>query len=132
MSQFGKQFSLRTNTKNSGNGKVKLKSRDKRRREVGSYFSATKTGEKDIKVKIRKLGGKMTSRLKQAGFANVVTKGGYKKVSIKGVVESKDNRNFARQGVITKGAVIITELGNAVVTNRPGREGSINAKLLKE
>lgn len=132
MSQFGKQFSLRTNTKNSGNGKVKLKARDKRRREVGNYFSATRVGEKNTTVKTRKLGGKMSSRLKQAGFANVLTKNGYKKVAIKSVVESKDNRNFARQGVITKGAIITTELGNAIVTNRPGREGSVNAKLIKE
>ena len=62
----------------------------------------------------------------------MVTKSGIKRVKITGVVESKDNRNFARQNVITRGAVINTELGQAVVTNRPGREGSVNARLLKE
>jgi small subunit ribosomal protein S8e len=68
--------------------------------------------------------------LKKVLFANVLTKSGYKKAKITGVVESKDNRNFARQNIITKGATIITELGNAVVLNRPGREGSVNAKLI--
>jgi len=47
------------------------------------------------------------------------------------VLESKDNRNFARLNIITKGSVIETEAGKAVVINRPGREGSINARLIK-
>jgi small subunit ribosomal protein S8e len=57
--------------------------------------------------------------------------GSYKKVKIKGVIESRDNRNFARLSIITKGTVIDTELGKAIVTNRPGKEGFINAELVK-
>ena len=132
MSQFGKQFNSKSNTKSSGNGKKKIKARDKRRSEVGNYFSATKIGDANLLAKMRRLSGRRTSRLKQAAFANVITKDGSKKATIKSIVQSKDNRNFARQGIITKGAIISTELGNAVVTNRPGREGCINAKLLKE
>lgn len=132
MSQFGKQFGLKSNTKSSGNGRAKLKFRDKRRSEVGNYFSATRLGDKEITVQMRRRGGLLSSRLKQALLVNVVTKSGIKRVKITGVVESKDNRNFARQNVITRGAVINTELGQAVVTNRPGREGSVNARLLKE
>ncbi|MFI5412752.1 MAG: hypothetical protein ACHQX1_02580, partial [Candidatus Micrarchaeales archaeon] len=69
--------------------------------------------------------------LRAAAFANLLTKQGYKRVRIKGVTESKDNRNFARQNIITKGTIITTELGKAIVTNRPGREGSVNAKLIE-
>ena len=68
--------------------------------------------------------------LKKAGFANLLTKDGYKKAQIKGVLESPDNRNFARQNIITKGTVISTEFGNAVVLNSPGRDGAVNAKLI--
>jgi small subunit ribosomal protein S8e len=132
MSQFGKQFALKAKTKISGNGKSKLKFRDKKRFEVGNYFSATRIGAENVTTSMRRRGGLVSSRLKQAQFANVVTKGGIKKAKITGMVESRDNRNFARQNVITRGAVISTELGNAVVTNRPGREGLVNAKLLKE
>jgi small subunit ribosomal protein S8e len=32
---------------------------------------------------------------------------------------------------MTKGAIIETEIGKAVVLNRPGREGTINAKLIE-
>ena len=128
---MGIQMHRKSNTKMSGNGKKKIVARDRNRSEIGNYFSATKLGgEKNVKVFMRRRGGNAGTRLKRAALANVLTKDGYKKVKITGVLESKDNRNFARQNIITKGAVIVTELGNATVTNRPGREGSINAKLL--
>ena len=69
---------------------------------------------------------------KRAGFVNLLTKEGYKKIAIKGVVESKANRNFARQNILTKGTVINTEMGKAIITNKPGRDGCINAKLVGE
>jgi small subunit ribosomal protein S8e len=135
MSQFGKQLHSGSKTKRYGNGKRKVKFRDKKRYEIGNYFSATKLADakkdKDVTSDIRRRGGKVTAKLKSAAFANLLTKSGYKKVRIKGVLESKDNRNFARQNLITKGTVINTDLGKAVVVNRPGREGSVNAKLVE-
>ena len=135
MSQFGVQLHKKSKTKRFGNGKRKITFRDKRRSEIGNYFSATKLAaakqEKDSTKEMRRRGGNMTTTLKSAAFANVLTKQGFKKSRIKGVMESKDNRNFARQNIITKGTVINTDLGKAVVTNRPGREGSVNAKLVE-
>ena len=128
---MGIQIHKRSNTKMSGNGRKNIKFRDKRRSEVGNYFSATKFSDSNINLSVRRRGGKAGVRLKKIAIANVLTKDGYKKAKITGVVESKDNRNFARQNIITKGCKIsTTELGNAVVINRPGREGSINAKLV--
>lgn len=129
MSQFGIQLHRRSKTKRYGNGKRVITARDKRRSEIGNYFSATKTGAENGGKAIRRRGGKVTVTLRKALYANVLTKDGYKKAKITGVVESRDNRNFARQNVITKGAIISTELGNAVVLNRPGREGTVNARL---
>ncbi len=86
--------------------------------------------ENDAFREHRMRGGSYKMVLKQAGFVNLLTKEGYKKVKIKGVLESRNNRNFARQNIITKGTVINTELGRAQVTNRPGREGGVNAILL--
>lgn len=130
MSQFGKQYHGKSNTKVSGNGKKRHKVRDKRMSETGSYFSATKVSAKNTVSSTRRKGGSRGVRLKAAGFANILTKQGYKKAKITSIAESKANRNFARQGIITKGCVLVTELGNAVVLNRPGREGAVNAKLL--
>ena len=131
MSQFGIQMHARSNTKSTGNGKVLKKSRDKRRHEFGGYFAATRVGDKKVVEKRRGRGGTVLPKLKRIDVANVLTKQGYKKAKISGVIESKDNRNFARLGIITKGSVIQTELGKAIVLNRPGREGHVVAKLLE-
>jgi small subunit ribosomal protein S8e len=128
---MGIQIHRKSNTKMSGNGRKNITARDKRRSEVGNYFSATKLGSENISLPVRRRGGNSGLRLKRVLFANVLEGGKYRKAKITGLLESRDNRNFARQGIITKGATIITELGNAVVLNRPGREGSINARLLK-
>ena len=132
MSQMGVQIHRKSDTKMSGNGRKNTRARDKRRSEVGNYFSATKLADSNVNLKVRRRGGAEGTRLKKAATANLLSKDGksYKKAKITGVLESKDNRNFARQNIITKGCVIATELGNAVVVNRPGREGSINAKLV--
>ncbi len=122
---------MKSNTKGAGNGKRVIKSRDKRRAEIGSYFSATKMTEKNVVRAHRMRGGSVRMALKGAGFVNLLTGEGYKKTKITGVLESKDNRNFARQNIITKGTIINTEAGKAEVINRPGREGSINARLIK-
>ncbi|MGC8572144.1 MAG: 30S ribosomal protein S8e [Candidatus Micrarchaeia archaeon] len=134
MSQFGVQIHGKSHTKKSGNGKRKIKFRDKKRSEIGNYFTATKLAdakaEKNTVKTIRRRGGSRSVVLKHAAFANVLTKEGYKKVRIKGVLESPDNKNFARQNIITKGTIINTEIGKVVVLNRPGKDGMINAKLI--
>jgi Ribosomal protein S8E len=131
MSQFGVQYHGPSKRKSSGNGKLKAKNRDKKRHEVGGYFIATRLSEANVIKKVRTRGGREKDKLKNAGYANLLVDGSYKKVKIKGVIESKDNRNFARLNIITKGTVIDTELGRAIVINRPGKEGFINAKLVK-
>jgi small subunit ribosomal protein S8e len=50
-------------------------------------------------------------------------------VKIKTVKENTANRNFIRRNIITKGAVIETEKGLAIVTSRPGQAKMINAVL---
>ena len=110
-----------------GNGKVRLKNRDKKRHEMGGYFSSTKLADKSVVKRMRGRGGNGKDRLQYAGFANLLVGKSYKKVKIKAIMESKDNRNFARLNIITKGTVIDTDEGRAMVTNRPGREGFINA-----
>ncbi|MCL5419458.1 MAG: 30S ribosomal protein S8e [Candidatus Marsarchaeota archaeon] len=129
MSQFGSQFHGKSGRKLNGSGKIKLKNRDKRRHEMGGYFVATKLGQENQVKMVRCRGGGVRSKLTHAGLVNLQTKEGYKKAKIRTILESKDNRNFARLNIITKGSVIDTEFGKAVVTNRPGKEGCINARL---
>ncbi|RLF82243.1 30S ribosomal protein S8e, partial [Thermococci archaeon] len=54
------------------------------------------------------------------------------KVKIISVVENPANRQYVRRNIVTKGAIVQTEIGKALVTSRPGQDGIVNAVLLKE
>ncbi len=130
MSQFGSQFHGRSETKLKGNGKRRLKNKDKKRYEMGGYFAATNLADQSKSKRVRTRGGNVRDKMQYAAYANLLSGKAYKKVKIKAIMESKDNRNFARLNIITKGTVIDTEDGKAMVTNRPGKEGFINAVKL--
>ena len=104
--------------------------RKKKLRELGRDPLYTIIGKKKINF-YRKIGGVLKRSLAKAEEANVFDGSKHNKVKILSVVENKANRHFVRRNVITKGAVIRTEIGDARVVNRPGQEGFINAVLVK-
>jgi len=107
------------------------KDRTKRARELGSDPIYTTIGENLIRIK-RSRGGNRVIKLLKAQYANVaVAPGKIKKVRIESVQENTANRHFTRMNVITRGAIIKTELGLAKVTSRPSRQGVVNAVLIK-
>ncbi|MDO9325658.1 MAG: 30S ribosomal protein S8e [Methanoregula sp.] len=103
----------------------------KRRAEIGLAPADTHIGEDRRKI-IRTYGGNDKVRALRAGFANVTnaTNGETKKVKIEKVEENGANPNFVRRNLLTKGAVIKTEIGRARIMSRPGQDGVINAVLL--
>jgi len=46
------------------------------------------------------------------------------------VVRNPVNVDYDRRRIITKGAIIGTSLGEAVITSRPGHNGVVNAVLV--
>ncbi|KKP29566.1 MAG: 30S ribosomal protein S8e [Parcubacteria group bacterium GW2011_GWA2_31_28] len=92
---------------------------------------ATTLGETKRKP-LRVRGGNIKPILLRAEYANVVVKGKAQKAEIVNVEETPQNRFFARQNVLLKGAIIATSLGKAKITNRPSQEGCVNAVLLEE
>jgi small subunit ribosomal protein S8e len=54
------------------------------------------------------------------------------KTEIVRVVKNPANIDYDRRGVITKGAVVDTPLGQARITSRPGQHGILNAILTGE
>ena len=58
-------------------------------------------------------------------------KGKAQKAEIKNVVETPQNKFFARENRLLKGSIIDTTLGKARITNRPSQEGCINAVLVE-
>jgi small subunit ribosomal protein S8e len=105
--------------------------RNKKKFEMGREQTETKLGERRAKT-IESQGKTTKVKLRVAQYANVTTeKGKNKKAEIMGVKENKANLHYVRRNVVTKGAIIDTELGPARVTSRPGQDGNINAVLLE-
>lgn len=84
------------------------------------------------KKKIRVRGNNFKIRLWSTDVANVLDQKTKKHqvVKIKTVVGNPANRHFIRRNIITKGAILETELGKARVTSRPGQDGIVNAVLI--
>ncbi len=81
----------------------------------------------------RQRGGRMVVGITAIDVANVADPSAKKVVRTKivRVKSSPANRDYQRRGVITLGAIIETELGEAKVTSRPSKEGIVNAVLIK-
>ncbi|MEM1584075.1 MAG: 30S ribosomal protein S8e [Nitrososphaerota archaeon] len=106
--------------------------RKKRRYERGRDPALTIIGDRKIREK-RIRGGGVKYSLASDHYANVIDPetGVCKKVKILRVIANKASRDYERRGVITKGAIIETEIGKARVTSRPGQNGVINAVVTK-
>ena len=107
-----------------------IKSRKKKLYELKGQARIIKLGAEKRK-KMRTRGGNQKTVSLSAKIINVNTKGKVKKVEIKNVFETPSNRFLARQNIITKGAVVDTELGKVKITNRPSQEGVINGILVE-
>ena len=106
--------------------------RKKRKYELGGPFTETKVSSTDKREVLRTFGGNVKVKLKTVAYANVIDprSNTAKKVRILRVLETPPNIDYARRGIIVKGAIIETELGKAKVTSRPGQDGVINAVLI--
>ena len=105
--------------------------RGKRAFEAGRQAVETVVGETK-KRWVRGLGGNIKVKLAQADWAVVTDQASGKssKSKILRVARNPANVDYQRRGVITKGAILETELGQARVTSRPGQHGVINAILV--
>ena len=101
---------------------------------LGRPPTETKLSDVEERKIDRVRGGNKKVRLKKAVYANVIdpATGKARKAKIVRILETPAHREFARRGIITKGAIIETELGKAVVKSRPGQDGVINAVLISE
>jgi small subunit ribosomal protein S8e len=100
---------------------------------MGSDPAETTIGEPRIVPK-RGRGGTMKLSALATKYANVTdpATGKTEKTEIRGVAKNPANVDYQRRGVITKGAVVETPLGQARVTSRPGQHGVVNAILIQK
>lgn len=115
--------------KTSG-GRLRL-ARKKRKFEIGREKQFTHLGARKVKL-YRTKGGNRKARLLRIDVAQVLdpsTKQ-VRKVKILTVKSNPSNPHYVQRNIITRGATIQTELGEARITSRPGQDGVVNAVLL--
>jgi len=79
----------------------------------------------------RTRGNNMKGRMMTVSFANVYDPktGKAQKSRILTVKSNPANHNYVQRNILTKGAVVQTEIGLARVTSRPGQDAVVNAVL---
>ncbi len=113
-------------------GGLKKPYRKKRLSERGSQPTMGKLGSKRRIRNDRVTSAATKLRVLQTAVANVynpITKK-FAVAKIKTVSNNPANRYFTRANIITRGAILDTELGKAKVTSRPGQDGVVNAILV--
>lgn len=107
--------------------------RGKKKKHFGRPPARTTIGKKEVR-KVRTKGNNEKQRAQKLDEINLYDpeEEEWNKVEVQEVLKNNANRHFARMGIITKGAIIQTEMGKAKVENRPGQEGFVNATLIKE
>mgnify|MGYP001569765123 CR=1 FL=1 len=113
-------------------GKIQL-ARKKRKYELGREIVYPKIGE-EKRLSVRTKGGGEKIKLASLSFVNVldVKNKTAKKVKILDVVTNPANPDLARRKIVTRGAVVNTELGKAKITSRPTQHGVANAILIEQ
>jgi len=105
--------------------------RKKRKRELSRPTIDPVVGPEKRK-KQRTLGGNFKLRLFSTQEINVtdISTNKTSKVRILGYESNAASKDLNRRHVLTKGAVVETEMGNVRVTSRPGQHGVLNGVLL--
>lgn len=106
--------------------------RSRRAYEKNSYPIDTVVGEPLNKTRLVR-GGSIKVGVRRALFVNVADPSSKKvtRVKIESVSANPAGRDYERRRIITKGALLQTEMGSVKVTSKPGRDGEINGLLQK-
>jgi small subunit ribosomal protein S8e len=107
-------------------------SQGKKKHEIGRAPADTHIGETRRRL-IRTTGGNTKVRALRAEFANIADPktGTITRARMETVDTNPANPNYVRRNLLTKGAIIKTELGRARIVSRPGQDGVINAVLIE-
>lgn len=122
------QWQMRSRRKPTGSlkGRLSKKKKYERGRDyISTHLAKTRARE------IRTRGGSKKTITLATDVANIMVDGRAQKTKIKTVLENPADPHLVRRNIITKGAIIDTELGKARVTSRPGRDGAVNAVLIE-
>ncbi|MGD1835306.1 MAG: 30S ribosomal protein S8e [Nitrososphaeraceae archaeon] len=114
-------------------GGKKNQSHSRRKHQIDRYPNEPVQGNQNI-ISRDVRGNNTKQAIKSTEYANINDPINKKttKTKIIRVLGNSANKDYERRGVLSKGAVIETELGTARIVSRPGQDGSINATLQNE
>lgn len=121
----------RSKRKSSG-GRFKSSIEKKKKYKLARSSTLTKLDERRTQT-VKQRGKDTKTRLLTTNKVNLYdpkTKK-YSTEAIKTIADSPSNANYIRRNIMTKGTVIETSKGKAVITSRPGQIGILNAKLVQ-
>ena len=120
-------------SKRKPSGGRKRMNRGKRRTEISSEKQYAVLGDAKRK-KYRKTGASTQVKVLSDDVINVNNPedGTTKAIKFSTVSNNPSNPNYVRRNILTKGAVVETELGKVRISSRPGQDGVINGTLIKE
>ena len=120
-------------SKRKPSGGRKRMMRGKRRTEISSEKQYAVLGESKRK-KYRKTGASSQVKVLSSNVINVnnPADGTTKSIKFTTVSKNPSNPNYVRRNILTKGAVVETELGKVRISSRPGQDGVINGTLIDE
>ena len=111
-------------------GGRRVLARSKRSTEISSEKQFALIGEPKRKI-YSTTGGNTLVRVLSDNRCSVNSKDGKTvNATITNVVQNEANPNYIRRNILTKGAVVDTDKGQARITSRPGHDGVINGVLL--
>jgi len=120
----------RLRSKRGPSGKLIQKHGKKRRMDASRDFYPATLG-KTKSVQIRTRGGHAKNVLYSSDCANVVKDGKCVKAKIITVKDNVANLQFSRRNILSKGAIIETDIGLVKITSSPGQDGAVNAVFVK-
>jgi small subunit ribosomal protein S8e len=117
-------------------GRLKRPSRyrGKRKTEISSENQFAFVADNDARKLYRKTAGSQTVRVLSVKNINVnkPKEGKTIRAKITNVVRNDADTNYVRRNIVTKGAIVETDIGQVRVTSRPGMHGVVSGILLEE
>jgi len=107
--------------------------RKKRKFEIAPESQFTVIREEVSMKTYRTRGNNSKGRLITANYANVFDPktGKSQHTRILTVMENPADPNYVQRNIITKGALVQTEIGTAKITSRPGQDAVVNAVMVE-
>lgn len=104
----------------------------KRKSEIGRELILPVMGVEKRQT-LRTMGGHAKTAILAANKVNVTdpATGKAQTVEFTTVTDNPANPHYVRRNILTRGAVVMTKLGKAKITSRPGQHGVLNAILVK-